>query len=128
MTSHGNRVIQYYTEDERRVLFDIFDREFDSDLPHDDQANILAIRGEGELPEAFVVCEFLLRADMWWVREDLRDTPRAAGHIRALARHLLETIPQGMSVITFAGCDTHRRIFDHLGMRYVPGDVYRLDK
>lgn len=113
-------------EDERLALFDIYDQEFDADLPHADQANIVAIKNGDDI-EAFVTAETLIRADMWWVKEELRNTPKAAAHIRALYRYLRKNIPAGQSVITLAGCDTHRKIFKHIGMRYVAGDVYRLD-
>lgn len=119
-------MLELLDENARRVLFDIYDREFDAELPHSDQANILAVKNGDDI-EAFVTAEVLIRADMWWVKEELRNTPKAAAHIRKMARYLLKTIPKGSSIITLAGCDTHRKIFEHLGMRYVAGDVYRID-
>lgn len=112
--------------EERIRLFDIYDQEFDSDLPLPDQANIVAVKNGDDI-EAFVTAEVLIRADSWWVKPELRNTPKAAAHIRTLYRYLIKTIPAGSSVITLAACDTHRKIFEHIGMRYVAGDVYRID-
>lgn len=119
-------MVSLLDENARSVLFDIFDQEFDAELPHENQANIVAVKNGDDI-EAFVTAETLIRADMWWVKEELRNTPKAAAHIRTLYRYVLKNVPQGSSVITLAGCDTHRKIFEHLGMRYVAGDVYRLD-
>lgn len=119
-------MITLLNEDERSVLFDIYDQEFDADLPHEKQASIAAIKNGDDI-EAFVTAEILIRADMWWIKEELRNTPKAAAHIRALKSYLLQSLPAGSSVITLAGCVTHRKIFEHIGMRYVAGDVYRLD-
>lgn len=118
-------MLYYLTKEEREPLREIFHTEFDSELPEDYQANIVAVVDDGI--EAFVTTELLIRADMWWVREDLRDTTRSAKHILNLSRHLLKTIPRGTSVITLAGCDTHRKIFTKLGMRPIQGEVYRID-
>lgn len=119
-------MVYLLNEDERPVLFDIYDKEFDSDLPRPKEANIVAVKNGDDI-EAFVTAEVLIRADMWWVKEELRNTPKAAAHIRRLARYLIQNVPPGSSVITLAGCDTHRKIFERIGMRNVPGEVYRLD-
>ena len=119
--------LRLLSEEERFPLFEIYDREFDAELPHEDQAHIIACYDENGEIEAFVTAEILIRADMWWVREDVRDTPRSASLIRRMARFILGKVPRGSSIITLAGCDTHRRIFERLGMRLVQGDVYRID-
>lgn len=112
--------------EERESLRGIFESEFDSELPTEDQANIVAVIEDDEL-QAFVTAETLLRTDMWWVSPPYRKTSRAARLIRQLKTYLFAKIPQGTSVVIFAKDDNQGRLFTKLGFRKVPGTIYRID-
>lgn len=113
--------------DERESLRGIYESEFNSELPTEDQANIVALTKDDELL-AFVTAEHLLRTDMWWVAPTYRKTSKAAAFIRKLKTYLLSKIPQGTSVIIFAKDENQERLFTKLGFREVPSvKVFRLD-
>jgi len=112
---------------ERESLRGIYESEFDSALPEEGQANIVACIEDDELL-AFVTAETLIRTDMWWVSPPYRKTSKAASLIRTLARYLLRNIPKGSSAIVIARDENQGRLFKKLGLREIKGTVYRLDR
>ena len=111
---------------ERESLRGIFESELDSELPTEEQANIVAITEDDELL-AFVTAETLLHTDNWWITPQHRNTPKAVRLIRQLKSHLLANIPKGSSIVIFAKDENQERLFSKLGMRKEPYTVYRLD-
>ena len=107
--------------EQRKELDPIFEREFNSALPDESQANIVAVVDDGI--EAFVTVEALLRVGMIWIRPD----KRSEGHLQALTRHLFEKVPRGSSVITIATEAKQGKYFKRLGMREISGRLFRID-
>ena len=112
---------------ERESLKGIYESEFNSELPDENQANIVAVIEDDEL-QAFVTAETLIRTDMWWVAPPYRNTSKAAGLILKLARYLLKNLPQGSSAIVIANNENQERLFTKLGLREVKGKLYRIDR
>lgn len=120
-------MISLLNESARGVLFDVYADEFDSALPHQDQANIVAVTSDDGDIEAFITAEVLIRVGMLWVRPDMRGTPHGAKRIRQLCRYLKNSIPAGSSVVAIGYEDAQKQLFKRMGMRHIEGDVYRID-
>jgi predicted GNAT family acetyltransferase len=121
-------VIKLLNGDDRESLRGIYEHEFDSEVPSDDQANVVAVIEDDEL-QAFMTSEVLIRCDQWWVSPPYRNTSKAAALIRQLARYLFKNVPKDSSVIIFAANDNQGRLFTKLGFREVENvRVYRLDR
>lgn len=118
--------VKLLDEWDRESLKGVFESEFDSELPTEEQANIVAVVQDDEL-QAFVTAETLLRTDMWWVSPPYRNTSKAASLIRKLKSYLFANVPTGTSVVIFAKDENQGRLFTKLGFRKVPGTIYRID-
>jgi ribosomal protein S18 acetylase RimI-like enzyme len=113
---------------DREALKGIYESEFNSELPSEEQANIVACIEDDELL-AFVTAETLIRTDMWWIAPPYRKSSKAASLIRKLARYLFQHVPKNSSVVIFARDENQGRLFKKLGFREVPDiKVYRLDR
>jgi predicted GNAT family acetyltransferase len=119
-------VIKLISGYDRESLREIYENEFDSEMPTDEQANVVAIIDDGEL-QAFMTAETLLRTDQWWVSPSYRGTAKAAVLIRRIARYLFGSVPKGTGVIIFAANENQGRLFEKLGFRPIEGKIYRLD-
>jgi hypothetical protein len=104
----------------REHLRDIFENQFDSQLPGD-EAHII------ESEDGFVVIEHLYRAGPWWLKPEIRGTSKAGTAIRRFAKFILEHLPKGESVIVITSSDSQEKLCRKIGMRKV-GSCYRLDR
>jgi hypothetical protein len=103
----------------REALRPVFEGEFNSELPAENQANIIGDE------RGFVVAEHILRVGMIYIKPDVRNTPKSHSFIREVVRFLLKKIPRGTSVICIA-TEGEEKLFKRLGMREV-GTAYRID-
>jgi predicted GNAT family acetyltransferase len=121
-------MIKLLDGDEREGLRGVFETEFDSQLPPETQANIIAVIEDDEL-QAFATAETVIRTDMFWVSPPYRNTSKAAKLIRQLSRYLFKNVPLNCSVFIFAENENQGRLFTKLGFREIKGiTVYRLDR
>ncbi len=121
-------MIQLISGEDRERLRGIYESELDSELPAEEQANIVAVIEDDEL-QAFMTAETLIRTDQWWVSPKYRNTSKASALIRKLARYLFANVPRNSSVIIFAANDNQGRLFTKLGFTEVENvRVYRLDR
>lgn len=108
------------------VVAEIFQREFDSVPPDPSQGHVLAIVENGAV-KAFIMRELLIRIGLLWVTPEERDTPLAAKRVKELLRYVVASIPEHASVISIDDTGEYARLFNRLGMRSVPGDIFRID-
>ena len=119
-------MIKLLNGDEREQVRGVYENEFESDVPDESHANVVACLEDDELL-GFMTAETLLRTDQWWVSPPYRNTPKAAAIIRKLARYLFRVVPKGTSVVIFAANDNQGRLFQKLGFREVPDvKVFRI--
>jgi hypothetical protein len=116
-------VIRLLTSAERETLRPIYETEFNSELPPEQQANIVGVI-ENEKIEAFVTTEVLLRVGLLWVSPEAE---KPSSLIRDLTRHLIVSIPKGSSVVALTTTGVHERFFSHLGFYKCDGTLYRTD-
>jgi len=97
----------------------IFEREFQSALPHQESAQIIAEIDEetGEI-KGFLVTEVLIRVGQIY-------QPRNKG--RALFNWMLERMPKGAAVIAIASSRRFRPLCEMFEMHPVEGEVWRRD-
>lgn len=115
-TGNSSRILD---NQEREQLRDIFRDEFNSELPDEKQANIIAIEENGEVT-AFLVVELLLSASMIWSKNQHN------GHLRQLIQYVRDNAPTGSSVVCFAP-EQRDGLLTALGMRKIDGNIYRKD-
>ena len=111
---------------EREVLAPIYEKEFDSYLPDEKQAHIIASVENGKI-EGFLTIERLIRVGLISVNPKLRNTLKSAQVMKHLIKYAVESIPKGESVITIASDAKFESLFKRLGMREEEGKVFRLD-
>ena len=120
-------MLKLLTESEREPLREIFESEFDSALPTEEQAHIIAVTEDGEL-QAFATAELLIHTDLFWIAPRYRKTAKAASFIKTLARYFFNRIPENSSAVIFAANDNQARLFTKLGLTEVENvRVFRLD-
>lgn len=108
---------------ERETLRPTYEQEFNSELPTEQQANILGVIEDGEI-KAFITTEVLLRVGLLWV-SPTSTTPST--HIKEMIRHLIVNIPKGSSVVGIATEPIQGRLFENLGFYECEGTLYRTD-
>jgi len=115
-------LVHLLSNEERLSFKEVFENEFDSELPNARQANIVAYGNS-----AFITTEVLLRAGLVWVDPSLRNTPKSASILKRLVQYLHQHIPKGSSVIGIATNPKEERLMQRMGMRRVEGIIYRKD-
>lgn len=120
-------MVKLLTAEEREKLRDIFETVFDSELPDEEQANIIGYVEDGEI-KACVTAEVLFRTDMWYVSPRHRKTTKGAKMIAEMIRFLFRYVPTGHSVIVFADDDRKASLLTRLGFREIKGRTFRLDR
>ena len=118
-------MIKLLNNSERESLREIYRDEFDSLLPDEVQANIVAITEDDEI-QAFLTSEVLIRVGLMYVKPEHRNTVKSARMARQLARYVATNLPKGASVIAI---DTggFEKLFERLKMEKQEGTVYRID-
>jgi hypothetical protein len=114
-------VVRNLTDAEREKYREVFENEFDSEVPREAQAHVFAT------DKAFVTLEYLLRAGLIWIDPSIRNTPEAISHLKELVTHLKDIVPPGQSVIAIASTEKEERLMRRMGMREISGTIFRYD-
>lgn len=113
-------MIEILPENRYEELRDIFERD-NVELPDASSTNILFKEDKCNKIKAFVVVEHLLRVGQIYNEDDDKTTPLQ------FIRYLLKNIPKDSSVIVIASDSRYESLCEKLGMREVPGKLFRRD-
>lgn len=121
----SNKDVEIKLVEDHESLQQIFENEFDMDVPSKEQANIVGYYENGQL-KAFMVTELLLRVSMPCVRPS--ESPhKGRTYLKNIIDYLFRSIKPETSVVVFAHEEIHRKIVKRLGFYEVPGEVFRLE-
>lgn len=99
-------------------LKEIFDKKFDSELPVEGKADIIAELSDDGSIQSFILAEHLMRIGL---------VHSENGYPRRLIRWLEENMPVDNSVIAIASEPRYEALFERLKMYPVEGKVFRRD-
>lgn len=108
------------------LVADIFEKEFDSEVPTGNQGDIIAVVEDGKV-QAFIMAEQLIRAGLLWVAPENRNSTKAVKLMRELVRFIYMNAPIGSSVVAIDSDNEFSKILEKVGMHKVEGIVYRKD-
>ena len=118
-------MIKLLNQAEREILTPIFTHYFKSEVPDENQANIVA-KIENNAVTAFLTSEVLIRVGLVWTHPQIRGIGGAKA-IGELTKYVRESIPKGASVIAIATTKKEKKLFKKFGMREIEGAIYRID-
>jgi hypothetical protein len=116
-------VVKQLPSDNWKKLKDIFNNEFDSDLPDPKTAEIVVAYENGVMV-GFVLLEKVLIVGQIYVIPSQR-LKNNSGIVRNLIRYVRDKVPQGLSVAAVASDIRFEALFKSLGMQKIVGTFFR---